>query len=395
VGRAAKAHRQPIGLSSFLAAHSVDVRICRNFDVSDVASMRYGQAMQGGRPDQRIGSPRRIGLVGFDGVAALDLAAVMDAFYIASRLGGAGTVLYELSIIGLTGEPFASEAGLRMAPDATVLTCGPLDTVVVPGGSGVRRPDVADAVGAWLLSRQGGVRRLVSVCTGAYGLAASGLLDGRRATTHWRYAADAARRFPNVRFEPDAIFIKDGSCYSSAGMTAAIDLALALIEEDHGPALALAAARQMVVYMRRTGGQLQYSEPLRAQTRAGDRFADLLARMLGDLSAEWSVEAMASHTGLGPRQFSRRFKDAFARSPADCLEVLRLDEARLRLATGADGMARIAHAVGFRSDDAFRRAFERRFGLTPGDYRRRFTTPAQPHASEPRHDHAQAPRFRS
>jgi transcriptional regulator GlxA family with amidase domain len=366
----------------------VDVRICRNNVLSDGEAMGYGDAMQPrpSSPDQSNVTARRIGLVGFDGVAALDLVGVLDAFYIASRLGGGETALYETVVIGLTDAAFVSESGLRLLPDATTGTCGSLDTLVVPGGSGLRRGGVAQAMGAWLSGREREIRRFVSVCTGAYGLAASGLLDGRRATTHWRHAAHAARTFPKVRFEPDAIFIKDGPCYSSAGMTAGIDLALALIEEDHGPALALATARQLVVYMKRAGGQLQYSEPLRAQTRAGDRFADLVARMLGDLSADWSVEAMAAHTGLGPRQFARRFKDAFARSPAAYLEILRLDEARLRLATGHDGMARIAHAVGFSSDDAFRRAFERRFGLTPGDYRRRFTGPA--------HDQDQAPRLR-
>jgi transcriptional regulator GlxA family with amidase domain len=155
-------------------------------------------------------------------------------------------------------------------------------------------------------------------------------------------------------------------------MTAGIDLALALIEEDHGPGLALATARQLVVYMKRSGGQLQYSEPLRFQTLAGDRFADLVANIVGDLGADWTVEAMANRAGLSPRQFSRRFKAAFATSPAAHLEAMRLDEARLRLATGGEVMARIAHAVGFQSDDAFRRAFERRFGLTPSAYRNRF-----------------------
>jgi transcriptional regulator GlxA family with amidase domain len=221
---------------------------------------------------------------------------------------------------------------------------------------------------------------VVSVCTGLYGLAAAGVMNDRRATTHWRHAAALARRYPAVKVEPDAIFIKDGRFYTSAGMTAGIDLALALIEEDHGPAHALKVARQMVVYMKRSGGQLQYSEPLRFQTRAGDRFADLTALMIGDLAADWSVEAMAARVGLSPRQFSRSFKAAFAASPAAYLETLRLDEARLRLAAGRDGVARIAHAVGFSSDDAFRRAFERRFGVTPSLYRSRFTS--TPHAQD-------------
>ena len=339
--------------------------------------MGYGLAMQ--RQPSRLGVgavPRRIGLLGFDDVAALDLTGVMDAFYIASRLSGCSAAPYQTVIVGLSAAPFTAESGLRMMPDAQICDVARLDTIIVPGGSGLRRPGLSATVGAWLQSRRDQSRRFVSVCTGVYGLAASGLLDGRQATTHWRHAAHAARQFPKVTFEANAIFIKDGPCYSSAGMTAGIDLALALIEEDLGPALALATARQMVVYMKRSGGQLQYSEPLQSQIRAGDRFADLIARLVGDLSADWSVEVMAEQTGLSSRQFGRRFKAAFAVSPGAYLEMLRLDEARLRLATGGDGVSRIAHAVGFRSDDAFRRAFERRFGVTPTVYRNRFAAGA-------------------
>ena len=322
-------------------------------------------------------------------MAALDLVGVIDAFSLASQLGGTSGDLYATLVVGFSDKPFTSECGLRMLPDTTLADCPALDTIVIPGGAGLRRPEVAEELGAWLRGQEKSVRRLVSVCTGAYGLAASGLLDGRRATTHWRHAAHAAQSFPKVAFEPDAIFIKDGPCYTSGGMTAGIDLALALIEEDYGPSLALATARMMVVYMKRSGGQLQYSEPLQSQTRGGDRFSDLIATMLGDLSAEWSVETMAGRAGLSARQFSRRFKAAFGASPAVHLEILRLDEGRLRLASSQDGVARIAHAIGFHSDDAFRRAFERRFGVTPTAYRSRFVTMNDARTSDA--DHAPAP----
>jgi len=313
---------------------------------------------------------RRIGLVGFDAVAAIDLVGVLDAFSIGNW--EETPARYETLVVAEADAPFRTESGLRLHPDVTFDDAPRFDTIVVPGGSGLRAPETLAPVAAWLKGRAGETRRMVSVCTGLYGLAAAGIMDGRRATTHWRHAKAFARRYPAVKLEPDAIFIKDGPFYTSAGMTAGIDLALALIEEDHGPAHALKVARQMVVYMKRSGGQLQYSEPLRSQTRAGDRFADLAARMVGDLSADWSVEVMAAETGLSPRQFTRRFKAAFDTSPAAYLETLRLDEARLRLASGRDGVARIAHAVGFSSDDAFRRAFERRFGVTPSAYRSRF-----------------------
>ena len=314
--------------------------------------------------------PRLIGFLGYDSVVALDLTGVMEAFSLASQLGGGG--LYQTLVVGASGAAFTSESGLRLLADVSMADCPLLDTIVVPGGAGLRHSPLAALVGPWLRERFPSTRRFVSVCSGAYGLAASGLLDGRRATTHWQHAADAARRFPKVVFEPDRIFIKDGSCYTSGGLTAGIDLALSLIEEDCGTALALATARMMVVYMKRSGGQLQYSEPLQSQTRGSDRFAGLVSDMLGGLALDWRLEAMAQRVALSPRQFGRRFKAAFGATPAAHLDMLRLDAGRLRLSGGGDSVARIAHAVGFRSDDAFRRAFERRFGVTPTAYRARF-----------------------
>ncbi|HTT98041.1 MAG TPA: GlxA family transcriptional regulator [Rhizomicrobium sp.] len=316
---------------------------------------------------------RHIGLLGFDGVAAIDLVGVLDAFYIA---GGndwrTPSERYATSVIGLSREPFRAESGLQFVPHMMLDDVPPFDTIVVPGGPGLREEKTNAMVAAWLRSRAD-TRRIVTVCTGLYGLAASGLLDGRRATTHWEHTAHAQTRFPKVRIEPDAIFVRDGKFYSSAGMTAGIDLALALIEEDHGPALALSTARQLVVYMKRSGGQLQYSEPLRFQAQAGDRLNALVAKIVGNLAGDWSVEEMAAQTGLSSRQFARRFRDAFGVTPALYIERLRLDEARLRLASGREKIATIAHSTGFGSDDAFRRAFERRFGVSPSTYRGRFT----------------------
>ena len=327
---------------------------------------------------------RRIGFLGYDSVVALDLTGVMEAFSLASQLGGGG--LYETLVVGASGAAFTSESGLRLLPDVTMDDCPSLDTIVVPGGAGLREPAMAALVGAWLRCRVASTKRFVSVCSGAYGLAASGLLDGRRATTHWQHAADAARRFPKIMFEPDRLFIKDGPCYTSGGLTAGIDLALSLIEEDHGAALALATARMMVVYMKRSGGQLQYSEPLQSQTRGSDRFAGLVSDMIDGLARDWRLEAMAQRVGLCPRQFGRRFKAAFGVTPAAHLEMLRLDTGRLRLLDGGDSVARIAHAIGFRSDDAFRRAFERRFGVTPTAYRARFLSSLDNAISETDHD---------
>ncbi|MDB5492960.1 MAG: AraC family transcriptional regulator, partial [Phenylobacterium sp.] len=231
-------------------------------------------------------------------------------------------------------------------------------------------------VAGWVAERAPRTRRVVSVCTGFYALAASGVLDGRRATTHWRHAADAAKRFPQVRLEPDAIFIRDGAFATSAGITAGIDLALALVEEDLGPSISLAVARELVVYLKRSGGQLQYSEPLRFQVRASGRLADLAAWMPGHLGEDLSIERLASRVNFSPRHFARVFKQTFGLTPAEHVEQLRLDEAAARLLASDLTLEAIAHSVGYQGGDTFRRAFERRFGVPPSAYRERFATAA-------------------
>lgn len=325
-----------------------------------------------------------IALLGYDGLQTLDLTGPLDALGSANSLRPGS---YRTIVASLDGRQFVSETGLRIVPDCALDDAGPIDTLILPGGEGLRRDGVAEGIADALRRRAPSLRRIVSICTGSYGLAPSGLADGRRITTHWRFAADIAKRFPALTVDPDAIFIKDGPIYSSAGITAAIDLALALIEEDHGPKLALAVARDLVVYLKRSGGQQQYSEPLQFQAQAGDRFAELAAWMVTHLHADMGVEALAARTGLSARQFNRRFQQQFGTSPAQKVEALRLDAARDNL-TGSDApMDRIAHSVGFASSDVFRRAFERRFGLSPSDYRRRFSAIHQPQGN----DHAYIP----
>jgi transcriptional regulator GlxA family with amidase domain len=203
------------------------------------------------------------------------------------------------------------------------------------------------------------------------------LLDGCRATTHWRFAIDVAKRFPKLRMVPNALFVKDGKFYTSAGVTAGIDLALALIEEDLGAKIALSVAREMVVYLKRSGGQDQYSEPLQFQTNSSDRFAELVAWMTTNPTAEMSVESLARRASLSPRQFFRRFKEHFGSSPAMFVETQRLNEARRRLSAGESSIEGVAESVGFNGADSFRRAFERRFRVTPSKYRRSFGLPTE------------------
>jgi transcriptional regulator GlxA family with amidase domain len=317
--------------------------------------------------------PKRVGFLVFDGMNALDLAGPMEAFTTAAIDNGNGPHhCYETWTIGLTGKSFVAESGLVFKPHKTLKTAPVLDTLIVPGGSGLRRPGTNAKVSAWLKSQAGGIRRIASVCTGIYGLAATGLLDGRQVTTHWRFTRDVARCFPNLRVNPDALFLKDGPFYTSAGVTAGIDLSLALIEEDYGPGVALSVARELVMYLKRPGGQEQYSEPLQFQTQSTDRFDDLAAWMLGHLHQDLSVEVLADKACLCPRHFSRRFKEVFGTTPAAFVEGLRLNEARRRLALPNQTIESIAASVGFKSADVFRRAFERRFGVTPSGYRNRF-----------------------
>jgi transcriptional regulator GlxA family with amidase domain len=324
--------------------------------------------------------PRRVGLLGFDGVMALDLVGPIDAFTSATAAGEDGMPRpgYEVVLIGRSRRPFASESGVLFKPHTTLRRAPALDTLVIPGGPGLRVPQTQAWVAAWVRERAAAVRRVVTVCTGVYGLAPTGLLDGRRVTTHWRFARHFAAQFPRLRVDANALFIKDGPFYTCAGVTAGIDLALALIEEDHGPGVALAVARELVVYLKRPGGQEQYSEPLRFQTRSADPLADLAAWVQGHLSADLSVEALAGRAHLCPRQFTRRFKDAFGTTPAAFVEDLRLAEARQRLGRATLTVEAVARSVGFRSADAFRRAFERRFGLNPTSYRLRFHGPRRP-----------------
>jgi transcriptional regulator GlxA family with amidase domain len=318
--------------------------------------------------------PLRVGFLGFDGVMALDLVGPIDAFTTATIEGPAGEArpCYEVVILGLRNKAFVSESGIRFEPHATTRNAPPLDTLIIPGGQGLRHPRTQAAVAAWVKAHAGQMRRVATVCTGVYGLAPTGLLDGRRVATHWRFARDFAQKFPRLTVDPTALFIKDGPFYTCAGVTAGIDLSLALIEEDFGPSVSLSVARELVVYLKRAGGQEQYSEPLRFQTRSVNRFADLAAWVHAHLRHDLSVEALAARACLCPRQFTRRFKKAFGTTPAAFVEDLRLGEARERLSKTGQSVEAVARSVGFHSGDAFRRAFERRFDVNPTTYRQRF-----------------------
>jgi transcriptional regulator GlxA family with amidase domain len=335
---------------------------------------------------------RRVGVLGFDGVQALDFIGPCDAFVsdiftpavlppgafsTVPRLPGLDELgihgpPYEIVVIGLRGKKFTASSGVTFVAHCDLDSAPPLDTLIVPGGSGLRESDHGEIAARWIAQRSHRIRRIASVCTGVYGVAPSGLLDGRRVATHWSAVRDVMQRFPKLRVDPDAVYLKDGPFYSSAGITAGIDLALALIEEDCGPNVALAVAREMVVYYKRPGGQNQFSEPLRFQLESADRFADLAAWVQSHLRASLSVESMAERACLSVRHFSREFKARFGVTPAAFVNEMRMAEASRRLAVQRVSVAAVGRSVGYRSEDVFRRAFERRFGVAPRAYRSRF-----------------------
>jgi transcriptional regulator GlxA family with amidase domain len=303
---------------------------------------------------------RRLGLVIFPGFQILDAAGPLAAFEIA---GGA----YDVHLLAATPGLVASSAGVGLPAQA--LDDGPYDTLLVSGGNGTRALTELNAVVAWLCRQAPSSRRVASVCSGAFLLAEAGLLDGRRATTHWQRSGDFARRYPQVRLEPDRIYVRDGPIWTSAGITAGIDLALAMIEEDLGETIARRTAQQLVVHHRRPGGQSQFSELLELGGANG-RFGALLDWARERLAEPLGVERLAEQAAMSPRHFARAFVGETGTTPAKAVERLRLEAARLRVETTREPIDRVADLVGFGDPERMRRAFLRAFGQPPQALRR-------------------------
>lgn len=318
-------------------------------------------------------APRAIGLLGFDGVATLDLTGPLEALATARHddEGRPGAPCYKPMIIGLTNKTFVSEAGFVFKADKTIEAVSGLDTLIIPGGRGLRQPEISRCVAAWLSSHSRQVRRIASVSTGVYALAASGLVDGRHVTTHWRFARDLAQRFPKLRVSFAASFLKDDRFYTSAGGTAGMEMTLALIAEDFGDQVARTVARELVIRLRPPGDEEDHFDPAHYQSDPGERLTDLPAWILAHLQGNLTIEALAERACLSPRHFSRLFKQLFHSTPADFVEELRVGEARRRLLGLRARVESVAESVGFQSLDAFRRAFARRVGVTPSAFRRR------------------------
>jgi transcriptional regulator GlxA family with amidase domain len=312
----------------------------------------------------------------FDDVQSLDVSGPIEVFAAANRVLDATRRTprrYEIRTFSVDGAPVRTSGGLTIVPDGTLADApAEIDTLVVPGGAGARDAASDAALLAWIADASTRSRRTASVCTGAFLLAAAGLLDGRRATTHWAYAAALARAYPGVEVDHDPIFVRDGDVWTSAGVTAGMDLALALVEDDHDRDAALTIARHLVLFLRRPGSQSQFSATLAAQQPAREPLREVLRSILDDPAGDHSVEAMAERAHMSARNFARAFRAETGVTPARHVERVRIEAARRRLEDTDEPIAAVAAACGFGAAETMRRAFLRALAVAPAEYRRRF-----------------------
>jgi transcriptional regulator GlxA family with amidase domain len=324
---------------------------------------------------------RRILLLAAPGSQILDLVGPFQVFTRASEIAArnhpAAPALYLVEVVTTEPGMLLTSCGLRLEAHRTFSQVhrqvrGAVDTLLIVGGASVEAGEEDDAVVEALRRTAPRLHRIGSICTGAFLLARAGLLNGRRATTHWKYCDLLARRYPAVKVEPDPIFVRDGNVYTSAGVTAGMDLALALVEEDAGSKLALEVARELVLYLRRPGGQSQFSAALNLQASDRQPFRDLGGWVVEHLRSDLSVDALAARVGMSPRNFARVFRTEMNTTPAKFVESLRLEAARRRLQESNASLKSIATVCGFRNCDAMRTTFRRVLRVAPGEYRWRF-----------------------
>lgn len=313
------------------------------------------------------GTGRSVVFLVFDGMTMLDVAGPAEAFAHAGRSGAA----YALTYASVSGGPVHTSIGARLAVDCAIGEVDAADTLIVSGWDDVAGSPMPPGLVAAVQELAPRVRRLVSICTGSFVLAAAGLLDGRRATTHWQHAELLARAHPRVTVEADALYVQDGDVYTSAGVSAGIDLALALVERDHGPRVARAVARHLVVFMQRPGGQSQFSTPLAMPVARAGALRAVVDLVAAEPALPHTTAALAAHAGVTPRHLGRLFVDELGITPARYVRRVRLDHAASLLEAGGS-VAATAAACGFGSAETLRRAFLTRFGVTPSQYRDRF-----------------------
>ncbi len=316
-------------------------------------------------------------MLAFPEVQVLDVMGPLEVFSRTARWlrdqGRTPDLAYTVEILGLRQGPLLTSSGLRLHADRGIAQVeGGLDTLMIAGGVGVRACRNHPGLLAWIRQQQDQVRRLASICTGAFLLAEAGLLEGKRATTHWGHCADFARDFPEIQVEPDILFVKQGSLYTSGGVTAGMDLALALVEEDWGREVALAVARELVMFLKRPGGQAQFSAQLAVQLAEHEPLRDLQAYIQDHPAADLSVEVLAHRVGMSPRNFARVFAQEVGMTPARFVASVRLETARRLLEESAESLDAICDLSGLGTPESMRRAFLRTLGIPPGQYRARF-----------------------
>ena len=317
---------------------------------------------------------RVIEVLAYPSVQLLDVTGPLQVFASANDFvsEAGGMPPYELRVVAQGSQSVTASAGLGLATAPLPPIGAALDTLMIAGGPGIEAAAADPILVDWVRARASRARRVASVCTGALLLAASGVLDGRRAATHWSFCAEFARRFPAVRVEPDPIFLRDGPVWTSAGVTAGIDLALALVEQDLGHTTALAVARYLVVFLKRPGGQAQFSAALSLQV-ADDKFGALHDWINAHLADAISLPLLARRAGMSERSFSRHYLEATGLTPGRAVERLRVEAARQLLSESRLPVKRIAQRCGFGSEETMRRSFLRLLAATPQDYRARFS----------------------
>lgn len=326
-----------------------------------------------GTSEERSRSPRRVVILADPPVEELDIVGPWEVFESVNNVLRDQGRAYQLELASTSRRrAMNGDSGLTLIADRHYTAVrGGIDTLIVSGGKGSLRMHNSNVV-EWLRRMSGKVRRIVSICTGAFLLAEAGLLNGRRATTHWKFARTLALRYPLVIMEPDRIYVQDGHVYTSAGVTAGMDLSLALVEEDFGSAIALQVAQALVLFLRRPGGQTQFSAILAAQATEYRSLHELQVWMANNLRKDLSVENLANRMAMSPRNFARVFAREVGVAPARFVGQLRVEAARRALEASEKGLEEIAGAVGFRGAEAMRRSFRRSIGTVPQTYRERF-----------------------
>lgn len=305
----------------------------------------------------------------YDGVTLLDVSGPGEVFQQATALGHP----YAVRLVSVGGAPASTSGGIELPAIRPNDLADPIDTLIVPGAPDLPQGQIAPELLELVRVLAPKARRVASVCTGAFVLAELGLFDGRRVATHWRHTGNLARRYPRLSVEPDVLHVKDGNRYSSAGITAGIDLALALVEEDHGAAIARDIARELVMFLQRPGGQSQFSTALSGPAVPEGPLRAVTQAVIQDPAAGHTLESLARVAAVSPRHLTRLFQKQFQTTPLRWVERVRLDRAIHLLLDGASVTA-AAHGSGFGSDETLRRVFARHLGTTPSEYRDRFST---------------------